>query len=116
MVTVSYNIEKYARPGAPLSCKTFTVREVNSKDEDLAAAAARAKGKEGIGAVMDELYRMSFVEVDGQPRNADAPFVEWDSFNTRTRTMMIRAWQKLNALSQEDSEDFLRAGTLNQMP
>jgi hypothetical protein len=116
MVTVSYNLEKYSRPGSPLSCKTFTVREVNSRDEDVAQAAAKAKGKEGIGSIMDELYRMSFVEVDGQAKSADNPFVEWDVFNVRTRTMMIRAWQKLNAVNQEDAEDFLKAGTLNPTP
>ena len=116
MLTVTYDISKYARQGSPLSCKTFTVREVNSKDEDIAAASAKAKGKEGIGAVMDELYRLAFTEVDGQPRSADNPFVEWDTFNVRTRTMMIRAWQKLNAVNQEDAEDFLKAGTLNPTP
>jgi acyl-CoA reductase-like NAD-dependent aldehyde dehydrogenase len=116
MVTVSYDISKYARPGSPLSCKTFTVREVTSKDEDIAQAAAKGKGKEGISAIMDEMYRMSFTEVDGQVKNADNPFAEWDTFNVRTRTMMIRAWQKLNAVNQEDAEDFLKAGTLNPMP
>jgi hypothetical protein len=116
MVTVSYNIEKYSRADSPLSCKTFTVREINSRDEDTAAATARANGKEGIGAIMDEMYRLSFTEVDGVAMSADNPFKAWDTFNVRTRTMMIRAWQKLNAVSSEDSEGFLKAGTLNPTP
>lgn len=108
MFTVSYDIARFNRPDAPLSCKTFTVREVNSKDEDVAALNAKAKGKDG--QVMDELIRLSVTEVDGEPKSPESPFMAWDTWNTRTRTMVIRAFQKLNAVSKEESDDFLSTG------
>ena len=68
MVTISYDITRFNKQSAPLTCKTFTVREVTSKDEDVASANAKAKGKDG--SVLDELIRLSVTEVDGQAKDA----------------------------------------------
>jgi hypothetical protein len=110
MVTIKYDISKYHREDAPLSCKTFTVREVTSKDEDVASASAKAKGKDG--QVMDELIRLSVTEVDGKDKSPESPFVEWDGFNIRTRTFIIRAFQKLNAMAKDEGDDFLSTGSV----
>jgi hypothetical protein len=109
MITLRYNLENKKH----VSIKSFAIRETNGKDEDRAALLARAKG--GAATMLEELVRLSLVEVDGQAVNTDpaVPYVAFDEWNSRTRTFVLNAYKRLNGITEEDNaEGFLASGEL----
>lgn len=106
---VAYDITKFSTATRPLTIKTFTVRETDGKDEDLAAMRAKSVG--GSATVLEELIKRSITEVDGKPVNTEegVPFAAWDTWNSATRSFVTQAYQALNAIVKEDL-DFLKQG------
>lgn len=100
MLKYTFDISK--RRGC--SIKTFTIRETDGKDETLAAVTAKAKG-EGA-SMLEELARLSIVEVDGRPVSPESP-ADMDSWNTRTRTFVLNAFRHINGIDDEEGKDFL---------
>lgn len=107
MVTLKFKLDgkKY------VNIKSFTIRETNGEDEDRAAMLAKAKG--GAASMMEELVRLSIVEVDGEAVNAEpgVPYAAFDKWNSKTRTFVLNAYKRLNSLSEaDDAENFLASG------
>lgn len=101
MRKVKVSLKKYK----DMSIESFVMRELNGKDEEQASKITEAKGEDKH---MNELVRMSLVEVDGEPVNVDGvPFNGLDTWSSRTRQMVSIAFQKLNTVANEDIKDFL---------
>lgn len=83
--------------------QSITVREVNGRDEEIAAAATEAKGKHG--SMVLELLRLAIVKIDGAP--TAQPFGEIDKWNARTRKLALDAYISINGTTKEESEAFL---------
>lgn len=104
-LTIKYDLTRFHKPTAPLSISSFTVREVDGNDEEVAAKAAKAKGT----TVYEELVRLSIAEVDGQP--PAVPFTAYDTWNSRTRGFVLSAFRNLNGIDEkEEHADFLKSG------
>lgn len=109
MLTVKHSLKGKKH----VNIESFAIREVTGKDEDRAVLMARAKG--GAATMMEELVRLSLVEVDGQPVNTDPgePYAAFDEWNSRTRTFVLNAYKHLNSLTEEDDLDgFLKSGEI----
>jgi hypothetical protein len=91
----------------PSSCnmQEAVIRETNGVDEQQAALAASLEGERG--SLYSELIRLSIVEVDGE--KVTQPFLAMDGFNSRTRAFLIRAYESLNDVKEEELAAFLGA-------
>jgi len=87
------------------SIDEIVMRETNGIDEQDAALAADGRGERG--SVMTELVRLSIVEVDGQ--KVQQPFLEMERFNSKTRALIMKAYEQLNDLPLEELSVFLAA-------
>lgn len=101
-----YSNLKKRYPGVQVD--SFAVREVDGVDEEEAASAVKAKG--GNANSLEELVRLSIVEVDGGPTMQ--PFLPMDRWNHKTRNMVLAAWKELNGW--EDKPDFLASGEVSE--
>jgi hypothetical protein len=84
--------------------KTITIREVTGEDEMTAAAAAEAKSAQynkGWSPQI-ELIKLSVVEVDGKPVNTTAPFDAFDKWLTPSRNAVMKFFDQLNSLDEQD--------------
>jgi len=95
---------KHVRAGS-LTITSFTLREVDGQDEEIAAAAAKARG--GNVSSAEELIRLSIVEVNDQP--VKQPYLAFDTWNSRARALALRAWASLNSVTEDETEAFLNA-------
>lgn len=89
----------------PASCsiREIVIRETNGHDEERAAAYAEAKG--GKSSTYAELIRTSIISVDGE--KVTQPFSAMDEWNSKTRALVIKAFQQLNDLPEKEIADFL---------
>lgn len=85
--------------------KSFVVREVNGIDEEEATNIAKAKG--GAVTPMEEMIRLSIVEVNGEP--VKHPYLAFDTWNNRARALAVQAFRSLNGTTDKEVEDFLGA-------
>jgi hypothetical protein len=108
---MSYDLSKFHKPGKPVSISSFTIREVDGADEELASKNQKAKG---VGTVYEELVRLSLTEVDGQPVNQDGLcYAAYDGWNSRTRGFLLTAFRNLNGIDEkEELGDFLSSGAV----
>jgi hypothetical protein len=83
--------------------KTFHMREVDGRDEELAANWAKNKG--GAASSSEELVRLSIVAVNGDP--IQQPYLKFDTWNQRARAFALRAFNDLNGFSDKEAADFL---------
>lgn len=84
--------------------KEIEIREVSGKDEITAATwvdAKRARYGESATNNLMELIRVSIVSVDGVPTNG-IPFEAMDDWTSRTRNFVVRLWNSLNAVEDDE--------------
>jgi len=93
---------------------SFVIREVNGHDEQHAALQVEARG-EARTSHYNELIRLSLVEVDGEA--VTQPFLAMEEWNTRTRSLLLRGYDKVNGLEDEEVAVFLTgAEVVEPMP
>lgn len=85
--------------------RSVVMRETNGHDEQ--RAAMQADAQPGRSSVFQELVRLSIVSVDGQL--VQQPFLDLDRWNSRTRALVIQAYENLNDLKDEEIAVFLAA-------
>lgn len=93
------------KDGTAVQIKSFVIRETDGRDEARAAMAAQSKG--GAASATEEAIRLSFTEVNGEPVNQGKPYELFDAWNSKSRSMAIAAWRKINQVSEKEGEDFL---------
>ncbi len=91
--------------GTPIN--SFTIREYDGQDEEVAANSAKAKG--GSVNVTEELIRLCITEVNGEI--VRQPYLAFDQWNGRARTFAAAAYREINGAMDEEVQDFLKAGT-----
>lgn len=103
--TFRFDLTKYknCRTSSGKAIKSFAMREVNGQDEETAANFAKAKG--GSVTPAEEMVRLSITEVNGSP--VKQPFLEFDTWNTRTRAFALQAFRNLNGTTEEETDAFL---------
>ena len=87
------------------NCTEITIRETTGIDEQEAALAVETRGARST--VYAELVRLSVVEVDGQ--KVTQPFLEAEKWNSRTRTLVMKAYETVNRLEDEEIAAFIAA-------
>jgi hypothetical protein len=97
---------KNVRAGGVL-ITSFTMREVDGQDEEVAAGAAKARG--GSISSAEELIRLSIVAVNDQP--VKQPYLAFDTWNSRARQLALKAWTSLNGVTEEEGDAFLSAAS-----
>jgi len=89
--------KKYVLP-VGCNCKEVILRETNGVDEQQAARLADIRGD--ASSLAAELVRRSIVSVDGDL--AVQPFTQFDEWNTKTRNVVLKCYERLNTLSEEE--------------
>lgn len=81
----------------------FVLRETDGTDEEYAAERAR----QVKGSTTEELIRVSIVSVNGQ--KVPQPYLHLNTWNSKARSRLARAFQELNGASEKEDEDFDKA-------
>lgn len=89
------------------SCSELIMRETNGLDEQKAARLVDARG--GVTGIAGELVRQSIVAVDGE--KVEQPFMAFDSWNTKTRNLVMEFYENLNGIPGEEIALLKEAGT-----
>ncbi len=85
---------------------SFSVREIDGADEELAANYAKSKG--GVSNAGEEAVRIAIVEVNGEA--VKQPYLAFDTWNSRARSFCLNAFRSLNGTTDSEVEGFLSAG------
>ncbi len=93
---------KRARAGK-VDLKSFHMREVDGRDEEVAANMAKNKG--GSASASEEMIRIAIVAVNGEP--VQQPYLQFDVWNQRARSLALKAFNSLNGFTQEEGDVFL---------
>jgi hypothetical protein len=93
--------------GTRVTITSFGMRETDGADEEI--AAKRAEGDGGKVTHLEHLVMLSITEVNGVPINVGgkpytATFNRW---NSRARQFAVKAYNSMNAITQEEGEAFL---------
>lgn len=83
--------------------RDFHIREVDGRDEEVAANTARMKG--GAASSSEEMIRLAIVAVNGEP--VQQPYLKFDVWNQRARAFALKAFNDLNGFTAEESDSFL---------
>lgn len=83
--------------------KSFHMREVDGRDEEIAANVAKSKG--GSASASEEMIRLAIVAVNGEP--VPQPYLKFDLWNQRARAFALKAFNELNGFTAEESDTFL---------
>ena len=91
------------------SVNSFVVREIDGHDEKEAARVVAAIGTADdlSMAVMEANLRVAIVAVNGQP--VQQPYTDLSKWSSKTRRMLLEAWNQLNNVPDEDLAVFLAA-------
>ena len=85
---------------------SVTMIETTGEDEEVAAGWAKAKGDAVSPA--EELVRISICEVNDA--SVEQPFMDFNRWNTKTRSYVLAAWKAINIVEDSDLDDFLKTG------
>lgn len=85
--------------------KEIVVRRINGYDER--DAAKQLDAMNGASTLFNELVRISIVSVDGE--EVMQPFMTYDTWPTRTRELVMTAFNTLNENSDAEKAAFLAA-------
>lgn len=115
--SVRFPIQKkaqpYTRDADQKVIVAFTIKETAGPDEQYAAQRADAKNSKSTN---EELIRYSIVsyerlEDDGATKivecNKGTPFESFDKWSTKARNFVAIAWRSINAVNDEEADDFL---------
>jgi len=83
---------------------SFTLREVDGRDEELAANTAKTKG--GSVTTTEELVRYSITHVNDEP--IKQPYLQFDLWTSRARGFLLQAFREVNGFKEEESDLFLK--------
>ena len=83
--------------------REFHMREVDGRDEEVAANTAKMKG--GAASSSEEMIRLAIVAVNGEP--VQQPYLKFDIWNQRARAFALKAFNDLNGFTQDESDLFL---------
>lgn len=83
--------------------ESFHMREIDGRDEELAAGMAAAKGGQATGS--EEMVRLAIVAVNGKP--VQQPYLGFDVWNQRARSLSLKAFRTLNSHTEKEGDDFL---------
>jgi hypothetical protein len=86
-----------------LDCKSFSLRETSGEDE---LQGARASDRTGAGVVA-EMVKLSIAEVDGVEADDDTRRRYDREWSTRSRGLVLFAWQAINSVVDGEVDDFL---------
>src|SRR6516162_5277523 len=90
-----------------VSCDSFTIRETDGYDEEMAVDSASKE--EGNISPKEQILRMAIPRVDGR-RVEGGMFLGLATWNSRTRTLALQAYEKVNSVTPKDLADFLKQG------
>lgn len=85
--------------------ESIVIRRTNGHDERDAAKMLDAR--EGHGSIFNELVRIAIVAVNDQP--VIQPFMDYDSWSTKTRELLMTAYNSMNENSEAEKAAFLAA-------
>lgn len=91
-----------ARAGATV-LESFHMREIDGRDEELAAGMAAAKGGHATGS--EEMVRLAIVAVNDKP--VQQPYLQFDVWNQRARSFALQSFRLLNSHTEKESDSFL---------
>ena len=91
---------------------SFHMREVDGRDEEVAANMAKAKG--GSASSAEEMVRLAIVAVNGKP--IKQPYLQFDAWNQRARSFALKAFNDLNGYSEEEKDAFLATAEEEDVP
>lgn len=91
------------------SVESFVIREIDGHDEKEAARLVAALGTADdlSMAVYEGNLRVSIVDVNGEA--VEQPYMELSKWSTKTRKMLMVAWNELNGVPDEELAAFLGA-------
>lgn len=109
---LSPKAQKGSRDAEGRTIVAVTIKETTGPDEAYAAKAADAKGSKNTN---EELIRFSIVSYEYAadesakivPCNQGLPFEAFDKWSTKARNFVAVGWRSLNAVTDEDADDFL---------
>lgn len=90
----------------------FHMREVDGRDEEIAANMAKAKG--GSATSGEEMVRLAIVAVNGKP--VKQPYLQFDTWNQRARSFALKAFNELNGYTKDEEEAFLATAEEEDAP
>lgn len=102
---------KRARAGSE-ELKSFHMREVDGRDEEVAAGAAKARG--GQATTQEELVRVAIVGVND--RAVKQPYLQFDTWNARARAFALQAFREINGMTQDEDDAFKATGEESDAP
>lgn len=85
--------------------ESIVIRRTNGYDERDAAKMADAKQAEST--MFNELVRVAIAAVDDKP--VVQPFMEWDGWSTKTRELVMTAYNSMCENSEAEKAAFLAA-------
>lgn len=92
------------------SINSFTMREIDGKDELEAARLLQARGSTAENfqvAALEENLRISIYAVNG--KKVEQPYFAMNNWSAKTRRFALEAWTLLNGVEEEDLAVFLGA-------
>jgi hypothetical protein len=106
----------FPAPGRVKDFATITMREVTGDDEMTAASAAAIKGAQykKDWSPLVELVKLSIVDVDGKPVNGSAPFDAFDKWRVNSRNAVMRFYEVMNGLDEQDLKACLAVATATE--
>ena len=114
MTTPKHRMKKFKLPD-DCDAKEIVMRQLDGNDDlEIAIWADRrmtSAHKENIFAVIEvkkhEAARRALVLVDGKPVNEDGiPFAEMDNWSQQTMVYVLRGYNKLNGVEDDDLKKF----------
>lgn len=90
------------------NCREFVMRETCGLDEQ--KAAKLVESRKGSTDVIQEMVRLSIVSVDGEA--VLQPFFGLDNWNTKTRQFVLKAYELMNTVPQDDMLSFQMASVV----
>lgn len=86
--------------------KSFHMREIDGRDEEIAASMAAAKGGQATGS--EEMVRLAIVAVNDKP--IAQPYLAFDVWNQRARSFSLKAFRQMNSHTEKEGDNFLATG------
>lgn len=103
VVSWTFNVDELSEDSFGIQIKSVTIRETGKKEELMAGAMKDALGKDGV--YFEQLVKLSIVSING--KKVDQPYDKFDKLNTKTRTLLGQAFNKVNGTSDELVKSFL---------
>lgn len=117
----SRRVERFYELPPRCTVESFVVRELTCEDDlDITIHAEKLTPEEARTTVLAagearqrEAFRLSLVEVNGEPVNREGvPYMEMDQWNQRTMRFLREAFEELNGAESDELRSFREGGKL----